>query len=249
MKVKQFAISIIIPTLNEENSIAQTLSAVARLDGSVEVVVVDGGSDDETGRLVRASGVRLIESERGRGAQMHVGALATRGSVLWFLHADTSPPADGIRHILESLRDPRVVGGNFNVAFDSNRFSARCLTWLYRQLRVVGLSYGDSAIFVRREAYERSGGFKPLPIFEDVDFLRRTKKCGKFVHLSATVVTSERRFEGGRFVGTFMGWTALQLLYWLGVNPRRLGALYVPVREGGDRLSGVTRDSSNRAET
>jgi len=229
------AISIIIPTLNEASSIAQTLSAVARLDGSVEIVVVDGGSDDETVQLVRSSGGRLIEFERGRGAQMHAGALATHGSVLWFLHADTSPPADAIKHILESLRDPRVVGGSFNVSFDSNRFSALCLTSFYRQLRRVGLCYGDSAIFVRREAYERSGGFKSLPIFEDLDFLRRLKRRGKFVHLSATVITSGRRFEGGRFLGTFIRWTALQLLYWLGVNPRRLGAFYVPVRKGGDR--------------
>lgn len=242
-------ISIIIPTLNEENSITQTLNALAGMKGSVEVVVVDGGSDDETARLVHASGVRVIESERGRGAQMHAGALAARGSVLWFLHADTSPPAEALRHILESLRDPRVIGGNFNVSFDSKRVSAHCLTWLYRRLRTIGLCYGDSAIFVRREAYERAGGFKPLPIFEDLDFLRRLKRKGKFVHLSSTVITSGRRFEGGGFVRTFMRWTTLQLLYWLGVNPRRLGAFYAPVREGSDRLSGLTRDGSNRAET
>ena len=243
------AISIIIPTLNEENSITQTLTALARLDTSVEVVVVDGGSDDETARLVHACGVRIVESERGRGAQMHAGALATRGSVLWFLHADTSPQPDAIRHILESLRDPRVVGGNFNVSFASTRFSALYLTWLYRHLRRVGLCYGDSAIFVRREAYERTGGFKSLPIFEDLDFLRRLKRRGKFVHLSSTVITSGRRFEGGRFVTTFVRWVALQLLYWLGVNPRRLGAFYVPVREYDDGLNGLTHDSSNRAET
>ena len=224
------AVSIVIPTLNEENSISQTLHAVARLAEPVEVIVVDGGSDDETARLVRACGARIIEAQRGRGAQMHAGALATRGSVLWFLHADTSPQPDAIGHILDSLRDPRIVGGNFNVGFNSNRFSAVCLTWLYRQLRTVGLCYGDSAIFVRREAYERSGGFKPLPIFEDLDFLRRLKRRGKFVHLSSTVITSGRRFEGGRFVTTFVRWVALQLLYWFGVNPSRLVELYAPIR-------------------
>lgn len=229
-------VSIVIPTLNEENSISQTLHAVARMAEPVEVIVVDGGSDDETARLVRACGVRIIESERGRGAQLHAGALATRGSVLWFLHADTTPHADAIRDILESLRDPRVVGGNFDVRFDSNRFSALCLTWLYRQLRTVGLCYGDSAIFVRREIYERSGGFRPLPIFEDLDFLRRLERRGKFVHLSSTVITSGRRFEGGRFLTTFVRWVGLQLLYWLGVNPSRLAELYTPVR--GDVKNG-----------
>jgi len=230
---KTIAISIIIPTLNEKNSISQTLSEVARITEPVEVIVVDGGSHDETAPLVRAYGVRFIESERGRGAQMHTGACAAQGTVLWFLHADTIPPPGAVEHIAESLRDPSVVGGNFGVRFDSQRFSAHCLTWFYRQLRTVGLFYGDSAIFVRREAYGRSGGFKALPIFEDLDFLRRLKRMGRFVHLSSTVITSGRRFEGGRFVSTFIRWLALQLLYWLGVNPSRLARLYAPVRQSG----------------
>jgi rSAM/selenodomain-associated transferase 2 len=199
----------------------------------VEIIVVDGGSHDETARVVRAYGPRFIESERGRGAQMHTGACAVKGTVLWFLHADTFAPPDAVKHILGSLRDPSVVGGNFGVRFDSQRFSAHCLTWFYRQLRTVGLCYGDSAIFVRREAYERSGGFKSLPIFEDLDFLRRLKRTGSFVHLSSTVITSARRFEGGMFLVTFIRWVALQLLYWGGVNPSRLVRLYPPVRHSG----------------
>jgi len=226
-------LSIIIPTLNEENSISQTLSEVTRIAEPIEVIVVDGGSRDETARVVRAYGLRFIESERGRGAQMHTGVCAAQGPVLWFLHADTIPPPDAVNHIAEALRDPSVVGGNFGVRFDSQRFSAHCLAWFYRQLRTVGLCYGDSAIFVKREAYERSGGFKSLPIFEDLDFLRRLKRTGRFVNVSARVITSGRRFEGGRFVRTLMRWIALQLLYWLGVNPSRLARLYAPVRHGG----------------
>lgn len=221
-------LSIVIPTLNEENSLSQTLSAVARIAEPVEVIVVDGGSHDETARVVSAYGLRFIKSERGRGAQMHTGACVAQGTVLWFLHADTIPPPDAVTHIVESLQDPSVVGGNFDVGFDSQRSSARCLTWFYRQLRTVGLCYGDSAIFVRREAYERSGGFKSAPIFEDLDLLRRLKGMGRFVHPSATVITSARRFENGRFLGTFIRWLVLQLLYWLGVNPSRLARLYYP---------------------
>jgi rSAM/selenodomain-associated transferase 2 len=227
------SLSIIIPTLNEENSISQPLSALARMAEPVEIIIVDGGSLDETGRVVRAYGLRFIESERGRGAQMHKGVCAAKGTVLWFLHADTIPPPDAVKHIAESLRDPSVVGGNFGVRFDNQLFSAHCLAWFYRQLRTVGLCYGDSAMFVRREAYERSGGFKSLPIFEDLDFLRRLKTMGRFVHLSSAVITSGRRFEGGRFVSTFISWLALQLLYWLGVNPSRLVRLYAPVRHSG----------------
>jgi rSAM/selenodomain-associated transferase 2 len=226
-------LSIIIPTLNEENSITQTLRAVASFAQPVEVIVVDGGSQDQTARFVRAHQVRFIESGRGRGAQMHAGARAAQGAVLWFLHADTIPTPDAVKHIVESLQDPSIVGGNFDVRFDSQRLSAHCLTWFYRELRIMGLCYGDSAIFVRREAYEQSGGFQSFPIFEDLDFLRRLKGMGKFVHLSSTVITSGRRFEGRGFIATFVRWVVLQLLYWLGVSPHRLAGLYRPVRNDG----------------
>jgi rSAM/selenodomain-associated transferase 2 len=228
---QSIAVSIVIPTLNEQTSIGQTLSAVARIAGPIEVIVVDGGSLDDTARLVRGRGVRFIESSRGRGAQMHAGACAAQGPVLWFLHADTTPPADAVKHIVEALQDPKVVGGNFDVRFDSQRFSALCLTWFYRRVRTAGLCYGDSAIFVRREAYERTGGFKSLAIFEDLDFLKRLKRMGRFVHVAAAVITSGRRFERGRFVSTFSRWVALQVLYWLGVNPNRLATMYAPVRQ------------------
>ncbi|MCA1579658.1 MAG: TIGR04283 family arsenosugar biosynthesis glycosyltransferase [Acidobacteria bacterium] len=242
-------LSIIIPTLNEENSISQTLSAVERIAEPVEVIVVDGRSHDETAGLVRAHGVKFIQSERGRGVQLHAGACAAQGAVLWFLHADTIPPPDAVKQIVEALQDPTVVGGNFDVRFDSHRLSAHCLTWFYRYLRIVGLCYGDSAIFVRREAYERSGGFKSLPIFEDLDFLRRLKRMGRFGHLSCSVITSGRRFEEGRFVSTFIRWVVLQLLYWLGVNPSQLVRLYAPVRQAGKepRIS-LVRNSFNHSD-
>lgn len=224
------AVSIIIPTFNEETSISQTLDALAKILEPVEVIVVDGGSHDETVRLVSERGVRIIRSERGRGVQMHVGARAAQGEVLWFLHADTLPPPNALELITESLRDPHVVGGSFNVDFDSRLLSARFLCWLYRQLRRLELSYGDSAIFVRRETYEQIGGFKPFPIFEDLDFVRRLCSKGRFAHLRAFITTSSRRFEGRSFALTFARWTFLQILYWIGVNPRALGEFYVPIR-------------------
>src|SRR5574341_1075702 len=176
-------LSIIIPTFNEASVIGQTLGAVAMLREVVEVIVVDGGSDDETVQIARERGARVLRSERGRGAQMHAGACAARGEALWFLHADTQPAPDSSQQIVEALRDPHVVAGHFNVGFDSSQFSARFLTWLYRLLRRLGLCYGDSAIFVRRETYERVGGFKPFPIFEDLDLVRRLRKHGRMAHL------------------------------------------------------------------
>ena len=102
--------------------------------------------------------------------------------------------------------------------------------WLYPQLRKLGLCYGDSAFFVRRETYVETGGFCPLPLFEDVDLLKKLWSRGRFVHLPAIVTTSSRRFEGRSFILTFARWATFQALYWLGVNPRTLGRFYAPIR-------------------
>jgi len=223
-------VSIIIPALNEAHSIGATLDSVSQLSDSVKVIVVDGGSDDHTREIASAHGAIVMASESGRGLQMHRGACAAKGDVLWFLHADTIVSRDAVDLIVESLHDPDVVAGNFDVRFDGRAPAARFMTWLYPQLRRVGLCYGDSAIFVQREAYEQVGGFKPFPIFEDLDLLRELRKLGRIVHLRAIVITSSRRFEGRSFVLMFARWMAMQALYWLGIHPRTLGRFYAPVR-------------------
>ncbi len=238
-------LSIIIPVLNEAYSIGATLAAVAQLSGSVEVLVVDGGSDDDTREIAGAGGAKVISSERGRGVQLLTGAREALGDVLWFLHADTIVPDDSTKPIVEALSDPTVVGGNFAVRFSGAGRAASFMTWLYPQLRRLGVCYGDSAIFVRREAYLRVGGFKELPIFEDLDLFRELKRIGKFVHLSATVVTSSRRFEEHGFVQTFARWVFMQLLYWVGVSPSSLGRFYIPSsgtrRKLEARVDGIVR--------
>lgn len=233
---EQPLLSIIIPTLNEGRSIGATLEAIAHLRGGrFEIIVADGGSDDETLAIARRFGALVTLSERGRGVQMHSGARAARGQAIWFLHADTLVPTDGASRIMEELAlDSGVVGGNFGIRFDGERRAARFLSWLYPQLRRLGLCYGDSAIFVRASVYREMGGFKPLPLFEDLDLMRRLKKRGRLVHLSSAVVTSSRRFEGRSFTLTFIRWAILQALYWAGVNPHLLNRIYAPIRRAND---------------
>ncbi len=219
-------LSIIIPVYNEEEQIGLTLEALGRMPGDFEVIVVDGGSRDRTAEVVRSRGVVVLTSKKGRGCQMHAGACAARGEVFWFLHADTRPPTDAARRITDALVDPAVVGGNFQIIFDGDSRPARFLNWLYPKLGLLGLAYGDSAFFVRRSAYETIGGFRPYPIFEDLDLLRRLRRVGRFILIPAAVVTSSRLFENRSFTPVFARWVLLQVLYWLGISLERLGRHY-----------------------
>jgi len=222
-------ISIIIPTLNEEATIRELAESLGRLRSDFEVVVADGGSEDATVSLLRQLGMRVIETSRGRGRQMNAGAKLASGDVLLFLHADTRLPEGALAMIEDLLRDERVCGGNFSLVFDGETREARLLTWLYPLLRLGGMCYGDSAIFVRRNVFEQLGGYRDYPIFEDCDLYQRMRRVGRFVRLNAAAVTSSRRFEG-RFVRTFALWAMMQILYWLGVDPNRLNRWYKPLR-------------------
>lgn len=228
-------ISVVIPTLDEASGLAIVLDALRSLPGCREVIVADGGSRDRTLEIARERGARVVCAARpGRGAQMREGALVARGSVLWFLHADTIPPPGADAAIIESLRDPAVVGGNCRLRFDGGRRAASFLTWLYPRLRRIGLIYGDSGIFVRRDVYEACGGFRDYPIFEDLDLVARVRRHGRMTRPDVTLVTSSRRFADRSFAWTFARWAGLQILFWIGVDPHRLGRRYAPIRLRSD---------------
>ncbi|HEY0427139.1 MAG TPA: TIGR04283 family arsenosugar biosynthesis glycosyltransferase [Pyrinomonadaceae bacterium] len=220
-------ISIIIPTLNEEDSIRETLCSLQVFEDA-EIIVVDGGSTDATVLIAKNYPVKIFRASRGRGSQLSFGGNAADGDILWFLHADTIVSPDAVEQIRKALANPRVAGGNFTIRFDGERQAAKFLTWLYPNLRKIGLIYGDSAIFVRRAVYQKTGGFKPFPIFEDLDFVERLKTAGEIVTLSSVVTTSSRRFENKSFILTFLRWMILQGLFWLGVSPYKLLKIYFP---------------------
>jgi rSAM/selenodomain-associated transferase 2 len=223
-------VSIIIPTFNESSAIGETLDAVKKLKGNFEIIVVDGVSNDNTVEIVRKENVRVVVAEKGKGKQLHAGASEAKGDVFWFLHADTMPPNDAIEQIEKALSRDDIVGGNFEIKFDGERFAAKFLTWLYPRLRLLGLCYGDSAFFARRDVYLKCGGFPPLPLFEDVELMKRLKQHGNFVHLESVIVSSSRRFEKKSFVLAFARWSLFQVLYWLGVSPHWLAKRYAPIR-------------------
>lgn len=221
-------LSVIIPTCQEAATIAAAVRVARDLGHAVEVIVVDGGSTDDTAGIAFRAGAKVVSSAKGRGIQMHTGAMEATGDVFFFLHADTSSPPNALNLIEQALTDPDTVGGSFQVIFDGNFASAKFLTWLYHYLAWIGLRYGDSGYFARRTSYFNAGGFNPYPIFEDLDLMRRLKKQGRFVRINAAVTTSSRRFMGRWFWRVFARWTFLQTLYWMGVSPERLGRFYYP---------------------
>lgn len=223
-------VSIIVPTLNEASQIAQTLAALDALEGEKEIIVADGGSDDETVDLARNCGATVIHSNRGRGDQLHAGAERSQGNILWFVHADTLPPVHALKAILSAMNGPSVAGGNFGLTFDGSSRAARWLTAIYPVLRRLNLFYGDSGIFIRRDVYQRIGGFRPFALFEDLDLVKRLRKAGRFVHLECRITTSSRRFENRNFALMWTHWTALQILYWSGVSPNLLARWYYGAR-------------------
>lgn len=223
-------VSVIVPTLDEAERLPSLVAAVRREPELREIIIADGGSGDGTPLLARALGAALVTSECGRGVQLHTGAARASGEILLFLHADSVFPSGGLATICAALdRDPRVPGGNFLTVFDGDSSFARWLTGFYAWLRRFALYYGDSGIYVRRSVYERIGGFKPLPLMEDYDFVRRLERAGPTIRIDdPPLVTSSRKFAGRRPVAIFCGWSLLHVLYWLGVSPQRLVRIYYP---------------------
>ena len=233
-------ISVIIPTLNEEQTVMATLAQTATL-GFEELIVVDGGSSDRTPLLVESyrlstqsstlSPVRMMTAPRGRASQMNEGAKASRGDVLLFLHADTQLPQDAKAAIEAALSDQRIVGGRFDIRFDRpsiwGSIISRTMNW---RSRLSGIATGDQALFVRRPIFERMSGFADLPLMEDIDFSRRLKRMGRTAALASTVTTSFRRWEQQGPLQTILLMWGLRLLYWMGVNTHTLHRWYRLVR-------------------
>jgi rSAM/selenodomain-associated transferase 2 len=221
-------ISVIIPALNEEGSLAAMLEAV-RAAGECEIIVVDGGSADRT-RAIAARYGTVLGSAPGRAVQMNRGAKESSGEVLLFLHADVVFPPNGLAAIARVLTDPSIAGGNFDIEYEGNSFSCRIFTRINRWRRPFGIFYGDSGIFVRREVFEQLGGYRSLPLMEDYDFARRLVRRGRTVCLKESLTVSARRWEEYGLLRTTAAWFFLHVFYYLGVPTRWWRRLYPDIR-------------------
>ncbi len=213
--------SVIIPALNEEDVVAQAVRSVRE---EAEVIVVDGGSEDRTRAVAEAEGAAVLAAPSGRGRQLDAGARRAAGDWLVFLHADTRLEAGWAPSLRRLGAD--AVGGAFRFAIDSSRIGYRFVeAGVALRCRLWRLPDGDQGLFVRREVYGMIGGFPPLPLMEDVVFVRRLSRVGVLAFPPVRALTSARRWERrGILATTVRNWWLG--LYAFGRPPERLARRY-----------------------
>lgn len=221
-------LSVIIPVLNEAPHIKATLRALLPLrDGGAELIVVDGGSTDDTVRVAAPLADRLVRAERGRANQMNAGAATSRGEILLFLHADTLLPAMAGDLVRNGLAMSGCVWGRFDVRIAGRPAMLKLIALLMNlRSRLTGIATGDQAIFVKREEFFAVGGFPVQPLMEDIELSRRLKRRSAPLCLHARVTTSGRRWEKHGVCRTIVLMWSLRLRYWLGTPAERLAKAY-----------------------
>jgi len=192
-----------------------------------EIIVVDGGSKDQTVSLAKPFSSFVLDALPGRARQCNLGAAHAAGDVLLFLHADSQLTREGFRRIPEILQDSNVVGGAFDLDIRSERPALKIIAKSANiRSRLSGIPYGDQGIFIRKKVFEQLGGFKQIPIMEDVDLARRMKRLGRIVFLKEKITTSDRRWvKEGIFYTTARN-SILITLYFLGFSPTTLKRWY-----------------------
>ena len=224
-------ISIVIPVYNEAKVLPHAFEMIHALSLSEdEVVFVDGGSTDATQRLIQAEGFTCFKSSLGRARQMNHGAHVANSEIILFLHADTSLYSSN----LSSIRKAYTEGfrsGRFNVKLEPSSISS-CFISFFINIRSKWskISTGDQAMFVRRDIFESLGGFKDIPLMEDIELSKRLKKLGKVACLTNKVATSSRRWEQNGLIRTVLLMWKLRFLYWIGVSPEKLAKMYRDTR-------------------
>lgn len=217
-------LTVIIPTYNEADFIGQTVDELKKRAGDFvsEIIIVDGGSNDATVEKAKSTGAKIISSPRkGRAAQMNYGAETAQGDILYFLHADSIPPADFDRAIVKAVSSGSEAGC-FQLAFDEDHYLLNFYSWCTR-FDIDAFRFGDQSLFIKRNAFFEAGGYREDHlVMEDNEIIRRIKSDYEFIILNDTVETSARAYLEMGIVRLQLAFTVIFLLYFLGVNQETL---------------------------
>ena len=228
-------VSIIVPTLNEELVLEKTLTQFQQLSPH-ELIVSDGGSDDDTRNIAGRFSHRVITGSAGRALQMNVGADEAPGDILLFLHADSRIEPESYRKMLQCMQNPKWIGGAFKLCIESGKWSLKLIALLANiRSKYFGLAYGDQGFFVRKEVFKDMNGFSPLPICEDLDFYHRLRKKGPVILLKEKAHTSPRRWIKEGILFTTARNTLIAVLFGLGFPPHILTKWYLALRYPASR--------------
>jgi len=224
-------ISVIVPVLDEEKIIRKTLSALDISDNE-ELIVVDGGSSDNTTAIAREFTDKVFVSFCGRARQMNYGAQRAKGDALFFLHADCLMPENGFSIIRDALEDEKVSAGAFNLKIDHPSPAFRIIEFgANMRSRTTSIPYGDQGIFLRKDIFQQAGGFAEIPLMEDVELLMRLKGMGKIVFVRPPVTASPRRWlKEGIVYCTLRDWAFALSFSVFKVLPQKLLRYYKDVR-------------------
>ena len=218
-------VSVIIPTLNEERWIVETIRRARSEDA--EILISDGGSTDRTIDLANRSGARIVSGKKGRAGQLNRAAAVAKGEVFFFLHADTKPPEQYVEHIFDSLMDRKAVLGAFRFDTDLETPAMKRIGyWTNVRAKLFNLPYGDQGFFLRKRDFRSVGGFPDVPIAEDLYLARKMVGLGRLVIAPASAVTSGRRWERLGPMRTTLVNTLIAAGCLVGIPPHRLAALY-----------------------
>lgn len=222
------SISIIIPTLNESAVIVDSLQPLQPMrKRGHEIILVDGGSCDDTVKLAQPYVDKIITTPPGRAIQMNEGALNTTRNILWFLHADTAAPDTADLLILHALNDRNTPWGCFDVQLSGKHPLLRMVeTSMNLRTRLTGIATGDQGIFIAKETFFNANGFADIPLMEDIELSRRLKRYHKPAHLHPKLITSSRRWEENGILKTIFLMWRLRLAFALGADPHKLVVLY-----------------------
>lgn len=220
-------ISVVIPTLNEASELPETLRRVVAIPEVLEILVVDGGSQDATVAFATAAGCQVVSSQCGRGNQLRTGTELARGELVLMLHADTWLPPNAGSALIQAVSAPSVVAGGFWKQFRHPHWLMRGSRWrCWTRLQFFGRVAADQGIFVRRDVLQRAGGVPNVPLMEEFELCRRLRPFGRLVLADATVLTSSRRWRERGVVRTYVRMWEVTFLYYLGYSPEALAVLY-----------------------